>query len=370
MLQRICAVCIYIESRTPAHVNTPASLFEVIENGGYWNPSSAKSSAPAPELTDGHLQATDSLYSSNVSTDQAFIFHIGNQTGFTPGSHYNIYLTVPGVSTANAPQSDYIIGDTAHPEGSPLQQGAVALDNANAGNKWLEVAHDIVLGDGAFIKVQEHTGQPDRLYADAVRVMLYAGVTPTPSPTPTPRPTQRALSYPPEFVVDDVPETEFDPENGFICDPLVADPDHGRYPWWAGTGASSYGSDYWDRVNRVTASSDFNASATWSFTSVPKRAYSVGFWIPQSSGGFDNCYYTIMCPAESVNEQAIVSQNSCGGTWRLLKENLTLSNKVVVRLDNRGRYEEYIGSTEYADAIGLFLYPPPLAAQSRWDIYE
>jgi hypothetical protein len=346
-----------IESKDSSSVLTDISMYDEVG----LSDSSAKSSAPG-------CIGVGSKYSSNASISAYFIMKASGHGDFVADTAYNIYVTVPdGYDSINAENSSYTVYDDAHPEGSPLASGTVALTRANCGGSWALVHENVTLGAGAAIKIAEFAPQADRFYSDAVKFMPYsAGPTPTPTPTPTPWPAPQKMGYAPIGFVDDVPSAEF--SELFTCDPLVHAPP--RYAWFYETGTGFQG-DSWNRDSRVfgTNPEDANADAIWTLKSIPAGIYSLGYYVEDSVLTFDNCYYTIECTGTSLDEEVIVSQSETGGTWCLLKENVSLSGDVVITLDNRGRSAETTGNRMFADAVGYFTYPPPTSARS-WELYE
>jgi hypothetical protein len=355
----------YIESRTAAGLLTDASLYE--EGGSFWGDTTAKSSAPAPEI--GGLKAPGARYSTNSTVDGTFTMKIGGHAEFVAGTAYNIYITAPNFPSTNAPQAPYVLYDNANPEGSPLSSGTVDMSQAAVGDVWLLVVGNQVLGAGAALKVSEYAGQPDRLVSDAVRIEpVGAAPTPTPTPTATPWPTPYTLLNEVVEVLDNANEDTAE----FTINPKVTG---GIYAaWFLSSETSGYnGSNYWFRNQRVesTVFEDNTATAVWTFQNVPAGTYTLGYFVPDTDTAFDNCYYTILCPETSLDVEVIVSQNELNEQWARLLPDLNLSGTVQVILDNRGRFGQSIGNQMFADAIGIFSNESPTAVRSEnWLLYE
>lgn len=360
-------IVFYIESRTFGGDATDVSLYE--ESASGWGTSTAKSTASG-------LVGTGSRYTTNVYLDAYFIWHIGNHTSFVTGKSWDIYLTTPNSPSAIAEQSPYVLYDTAHPEGSPLDSGLVDMvgwTNGTftnlMGGIWYLFKGNVALGAGAALKISEALPQTDRLDADAVMVVEHvSGPTPTATPTPTPWPTPIPMDGEPTYIADDVPEAEFG--TIFTLFPTTTVPPT-QYAWFYAT-PSGYNSDSWYRDNRVASTNpvDSTAYATWTIQGVPDATnYTAGYYVVDANY-YTNCYYRIQCTATSVNEVVRVSQNYTGSVWCKMKDNLHLSGDVVITLYNIGRVYGAQGIQMRADAVGIFIYMPPILNAKRWELYE
>ncbi len=368
------AASIYIESRDSGGNITNINLYE--EQGAWYAPGSTlKSSAPAPELPGGVLQAVGSRFSDNTVIDAVFLMKIGNHASFVAGNQYNVYITTGSSGSVDAAGSAFVLYDTAHPEGTPLLAGTVALTQANTGNLWFQVATNVTLGAGATLKVSEAAGQVNRFYADAVKIeQVVVGPTPTPTPAPTPWPTPKQLPDTPSIIVDDVPEAEFGGASGFALDPTTTQLP--RLPWFYAAGTVGWENDMWYRDQRVISTNvaDATATATWTFTGVTPGTYTIAYFLVDSTGYFDNTYYGISCPTTSVNEVRVVSQNGTGGVWCALAEGIQLSGTVVVTAYNIGRAQETLGTQMRVDAMGLIAQagptPIPPTGARVWTLFQ
>lgn len=366
------AANLYIESRDASGALTPTTLYE--EVGTFYN-SSVTSSAPSPDAGCGTGGAVLCAIGSRFTytAGDTFTMKFGNHTSFTPGA-YNIYITSPVAASITATGCSWVAADTAHSGG--VANGTVDITSANTGNVWFQLASNVTLGAGATVQITTAIGTGgdpnDRCYATAVRLETYSSApTPTASPSPTPWPTPQAMETSPTLIIDDCPSGEFNIDNGFVCDPIAVE--GSRTSWYNLTNTGIDG-DCWYRDNRMfgTTANDANTTAVWTFVDVPDGTYEVGYRIINTSSGWDNVYYGIVCASTGVDTMVVVSQHLTGRIWCSLKKNVHLSGKVVVTLYNCGKGDETVGSRIYADSIGLYAPPPPPAASVRtsWSLYR
>lgn len=152
----------YIEAR-----GTNSGLYSDVNFTG---DSSAKSTVP--ELSSGR---PGSRYKTNTTLNGTATWNLAGLPGFVAGANYEIAVTCPTASL-DAASTAYVVYDTAHPEGTPIQSGTAVLTGANAGDKWYVVAANVTLGAGAAIKFTTTAPQGNRLYSDGLRLTQLAGI--------------------------------------------------------------------------------------------------------------------------------------------------------------------------------------------------
>ncbi len=159
-----------IESTASDGSITTAELYR--EFGEWYGAGSfAKSAAIAPELQNGRLQGKGTRFSFKDTLDASFSFFLDGHPDFFPGAVYDLYVTTPSQSAIDAPNSRFVITDDNHPADNPLMEGLAPLTYRHCGDRWYILASAVKIGEGGTITFHEGSTQPDRFYADSIRLV-------------------------------------------------------------------------------------------------------------------------------------------------------------------------------------------------------